>query len=294
MKPYRSMLFVPGHKPDWVDKGLAAGADALILDLEDSVAPALKPEGRAAVAATLARADLTGGDLWVRPNPLASGLLGSDLEAIVSPNLAGLLLPKLSGPEDVVRIDAVLDHLERREGLPPGAIGLIASFETAESIAACEAIAGAVPRMQALFGATGPEGDIARALGFEFTPGGQETLYLRSRIVLAARAAGLHHPLCGLWPEIRDLEGLRTFCEDNRRLGYRGLVAIHPSHVAVAHAVFTPSADVVERCRRMLAAFQRARAQGDAAVDFEGQMVDIAHVTTARGIIELADAIANQ
>src|SRR5215217_5942163 len=101
MKPYRSMLFVPGHKPDWVDKGIASGADALILDLEDSVPAGMKDDARQAVAHAL-RAPRSGrSDLWVRPNPLISGLLGRDLEAIVGPGLAGLFLPKVFTALDV-------------------------------------------------------------------------------------------------------------------------------------------------------------------------------------------------
>jgi citrate lyase subunit beta/citryl-CoA lyase len=288
------MLFIPGQKPSWVDKGVAAGADALILDLEDSVPAGMKDEARDAVAETLRTKGAAGpgSDLWVRPNPLVSGLLGADLEAVVGPGLAGLFVPKVFTALDIVRIDALVSHLEQRKGLEPESIPLIVSLETATSMAQCENIAAAAPRVASLLGATGPDADVGRELGFEFTPQGYETLYLRSRIVLACRAAGLHHPVCGVWQDIQDQDGFRTFAEDNRRLGYRGIVLIHPSHVAAANETFTPPPEKVAFYREMIAAFHAAEANGHAAIDFHGQHVDLAHVKTAQGVIDLAEAVA--
>jgi citrate lyase subunit beta/citryl-CoA lyase len=291
MKPYRSMLFVPGHKPAWVDKGAASGADALILDLEDSVPAGMKDDAREAVADAVRAARPSRADLWVRPNPLISGLLGPDLEAVVVPGLAGLFLPKVFTALDVVRIDAVVAHLEQRAGLDPGSISLIVTLETATSMVQCEDIASASSRIGTLLGATGPDADVGRELGFEFTPKGDETLYLRSRILLACHAAGLHHPICGLWQDIHDVEGFKTFALDNRRLGYRGIVVIHPSHVEPAHEVFTPSVEKVAFYRELIAAFQAAEADGHAAIDFRGQHVDLAHAKTAQAVIDLAEAI---
>jgi citrate lyase subunit beta / citryl-CoA lyase len=293
VKPYRSMLFVPGHKPSWADKAIAAGTDAIILDLEDSVPAADKASARQAVRETVGRLREQGSraDVWVRPNDYGSGLFGADAEAVMVPGLAGLLLPKVFAAEEIVRIDAVVSHIEAREGLAAGSAGLIVSFETAASIARCEQIAAASPRLSSLFGITGPNADIGRELGFEFTPEGLESLYARSRVLVAARAAGLRHPVAGVWQDIRDLDGFRRFALDARRLGYRGMVCIHPSHVAIANEVFTPSAETVDFCRRLVAAFRQAEARGSAAVDFEGQHVDYAHVKTAQGIIDLAESL---
>lgn len=287
------MLFVPGHKEGWADKAVASGTDALILDLEDSVPPDQKEGARGVVRGTIERlaADAVRPDVWVRCNPYDSGLMGADLEQVVVPGLTGLFLAKVFGAEEIVRIDAVLHHIEQREGLEPGAIELLASFETATSMSHCEEIALAVPRVGGLLGGTGPDADVGRELGFEFTPGGLESLYLRSRIVLASRAANLHSPVCGVWQDIADLDGFRSFAEDNRRLGYRGIVLIHPSHVEAANEVFTPPEEKVDHYRRMIAAYREAEAAGSSAVDFEGQHIDIAHVKTAEGVIALADAI---
>ncbi|MFC8014410.1 HpcH/HpaI aldolase/citrate lyase family protein [Streptomyces cinereoruber] len=296
MNPYRSMLFVPGHKPTWAEKAVATGVDAIILDLEDSVPATDKADARKTVRETIGRLRAQGvrADVWVRPNSVDSGLFGADVEEVLVEGLTGLFLPKVFTAQEIVSIDAVVSHIEAREGLEAGSIGLIVSYETAVSMAHCEEIAAASPRISSLLGATGPNADVGRELGFEFTPEGLETLYLRSRIVLAARAAGLHHPVAGVWQDIADLEGFRRFAEDNRRLGYRGIVLIHPSHVAPANEVFTPSPEVVDHYQRMIAAFREAEARGSAAVDFEGQHIDLAHAKTAQGVIDLAEAIAGE
>jgi citrate lyase subunit beta/citryl-CoA lyase len=293
VKPYRSMLFVPGQKATWADKGVASGADALILDLEDSVPISDKDQARRTVVETIDRlhSDEIRADLWVRPNASVSGLQGADLEAVIRPGLAGLFLPKVFTAEEVVRIDAVVTHIEQRQGLEAGSVGLIISFETATAMADCEAVAKATPRIVSLLGATGPNADVGRELGFEFTPEGMETLYLRSRIVLAARAAGLHHPIGGLWQDIHDLDGARRFTRAQKQLGYRGLICIHPSHVTIANEIFTPTQGQIDFYRRMIETFEAAESAGSAAVDFEGQHIDIAHVKTAEGVIALAEAI---
>jgi citrate lyase subunit beta/citryl-CoA lyase len=287
------MLFVPGTKPSWVDKAIASGTDAVILDLEDSVPLGEKDAARAAVRASvqgLATADGTIGT-WVRPNAWESRLAGADLEAVVVAGLDGIFLPKVYGPADILRFDALLEHFEIRAGIEVGSVEIIVSLETAESMGACEEIAHASPRVASLFGATARDADIGRALGFTWTAEGLETLYLRSRILLACRAAGLQHPVCGLWQDLPDLDGLERFATSNRGLGYRGQVAIHPSHVEVINRVFTPTAEELAFYRGMVAALEAAQAAGDAAVDYEGQHIDIAHVKTARDILARADAL---
>ena len=213
MNPYRSMLFVPGNKPSWVDKAIASGADAVILDLEDSVPPAEKDDARATVRASVQRlaAGAAAPGVWVRPNAWESRLAGADLEAVVVGGLDGVLLPKIYGPQDVLRFDALLEHFEIRAGLEAGSVEIIVSLETAESMAECERIARASPRIASLFGATARDADIGRALGITWTADGLETLYVRSRILLACRASGLQHPICGLWQDLLDLEGLERF-----------------------------------------------------------------------------------
>lgn len=287
MRPLRSLLFVPGHRGSWVSKALASGADGLILDLEDSVPEHLKDEGRAEVARSIAT--LHGSDMkaavYVRLNALDTGIAGDDISAVAIPGLDGFVLPKTYGPDDIVRFDALVTHFEARNGVTPGTIKFICSLETAEAYDSCERIAVASPRVATLFAGTARDADVSRSVGFQFTPGGHETLYLRSRAVLACRANRLEFPLVGVWQDLADPEGARAFSVQNRELGFRGQVLIHPSHVAVANEVFSPSPAEVEFYAGMIAAFEKAEAGGAAAVAYEGMHVDYAHIKTAREVL---------
>lgn len=287
MRPFRSLLFVPGHKPEWADKAVRAGAHALILDLEDAVPAEAKDEARAAVAATVDR--LAGGDtgLVVRVNALEDDLHPKDVAAVVRPGLTALLLPKVRDRDDIVAFDALVTAAEIERGLPRGSVGLIPSLETARSLTNVDAIA-AGPRVVSLMAAAAKDSDISREVGFTWTPAGLETLYLRSKVVLAARSAGLTHVVLGLWQDVTDLEGLRAFAEANRALGFTGQVVIHPSHVETVNEVYGPSAAELARLRRLVAAYEDGVRQGRGAVTFEGEHIDLAHVQTARSILAAA------
>ncbi len=288
MKPLRSLLFVPGHRGTWAEKGVASGADGLILDLEDSVPTGLKAEGRAEVARSITRLRASGSEvgLYVRLNALDTGITGDDIETVAIPGLDGFVLPKTLGPDDIVRFDALVTLFEARNGVEAGKLEFICSLETAESYATCEAIATASPRVATLFAGTARDADVSRSIGFQFTAGGQETLYLRSRAVLAARSNGLEFPLVGVWQDLADPEGARRFSVQNRELGFRGQVLIHPSHVKVANEVFSPSKFEVDFYAGMIAAFEQAEAGGAAAVLYEGMHIDYAHVKTAREVLD--------
>ena len=154
--------------------------------------------------------------------------------------------------------------------------------EMVEAITNCVEIAGASPRVGAMIGPTSKHADISRAVGFEWTPEGTESLYLRSRILLACRQFGLH-ALTALWEDLADLDGLRAFARQGRQLGFRGQVVIHPSHVDVVNDVFTPQCDG-DRVPRGTGRGRRGRAstRGEGAVRFRGQHVDLAHAEQAR------------
>lgn len=287
MKPFRSLLFVPGHKPSWADKAVNAGAHALILDLEDAVPATEKEAARAMVAATIDR--LAGGPagLIVRVNPLDTDLFGKDVSAVVRPGLTGLLLPKVYDRDEVVAFSALVGAAEIERGMPRGDVGLIPSLETARSLAHVDAIAGA-PRVVSLMAAAARDADISREVGFRWSAAGLETLFLRSKVVLAARAAGLDHVVLGLWQDLGDLAGLRAFAEANRDLGFGGQVVIHPSHVAVVNEVYALSPAEIDRLRRLVAAYRDGVRQGHGAVTFDGEHIDLAHAQHARAVLAAA------
>jgi citrate lyase subunit beta/citryl-CoA lyase len=279
MRPYRSVLFVPAHKPAWVEKALRARPDAIVLDLEDSV-----PDGEKATARVTARESiekLAGEDVGVgvRVNGLATHSTGDDLEAVVVPGLDVLFVPKVERPSDLLRYDALVDHFEHRAGV--SGLEYIVPIETAAAVLACAPIATASPRVAAMIGPTAEHADIAREVGFEWTPEGEETLYLRSRVLLACRAAGVH-PLTGLWERIDDLTGLAAFARRGRRLGFRGMVAIHPAHVPVVNDVFSAGPEEIAFYEGMLAAYEAGAARGDGAVRYGALHIDRAHYDKAR------------
>ena len=287
MKPYRSLLFVPGHKPDWAGKAVRAGAHALILDLEDAVPEDAKDEGRACVGRTVDRLSTGSTGLVVRVNALDTDHFVRDVAEVVRPGLTALLLPKIYGRDDIIAFDALVTAAEVERGLPRGGIGLIPSLETARSLTAVEEIAAA-PRVVSLMAAAAKDADISREVGFRWTATGLETLYLRSRVVLASRAAGIEHVVLGLWQDVSDVDGLRAFAEANRDLGFGGQVLIHPSHVEIANEVYGPREAELERLRRLVTAYEDGAAHGQGAVTFEGEHIDLAHVQNARYVLASA------
>ncbi|MFD8870221.1 HpcH/HpaI aldolase/citrate lyase family protein [Streptomyces sp. NPDC059590] len=282
--PLRSLLFVPGSRTGWLAKAEAAGADAAILDLEDAVPQGAKEAAREAVAEAVEQA---AGPmrLLVRINPLdrAAGWAGADdLRAVARAGLYGVVLPKVDRADDVRVADRLLTWCEREAGLPEGRIALVPLLETARGLREAYDIGRAAGRVAHLGALTAPGGDVERAVGYRWSPGGEETHALRARVLLDARAAGSPHPVAGLWADVADLAGLRRFAEQNRALGYEGMAVIHPSHVAVVNEVFSPDAEELARCERLVAAVAAAQARGEGAVLFEGRMVDEAMAETAR------------
>jgi citrate lyase subunit beta / citryl-CoA lyase len=280
MDSYRSVLFVPGNKPGWAIKALQAGPDAIVLDLEDSVPDAEKPAARDHVRQAISDLRARDGDvgLLVRINGLATRLTGGDLEAVVTPGLNGIFAPKVEQATDVLRLDALLDHFETRSGVT--GLTYMIPVETVRAIHNCRQIAAASPRVGAMIGPTAEHADIAREVGFSWTPDGLETLYLRSRVLLACREAGIH-PLTALWERIDDLDGLRAFAQQGRGLGYRGMIAIHPRHVPVINEVFGPTVEEVEFYQGLVAAYDDAARTGQGALRYRGLHIDKAHYDKA-------------
>lgn len=287
MRPVRSLLFVPGHKPDWIRKAVASEADAMIIDLEDAVPASEKGNAREHVREFLDSADRGDKVVLVRPNALDTDHFGKDVTAVVRVGLDALLLPKLFGRDDVVRFDSLVTAAELDNGVTRGSTELVPSLETAASINAVDEIL-AGPRVGGVMAAAAKDADVSREVGFTWTPEGLETLHLRSKVVLAARAAGIRCIVLGLWQEVRNLDGLRTFAQDNRRLGYTGQVIIHPTHAAVANEEYALTDKQVAYYRGLINAFEEATRAGHGAVSYEGDHIDLAHANHAREALAVA------
>jgi citrate lyase subunit beta/citryl-CoA lyase len=277
----RSRLYVPATKTEWLGKAVAAGADAVILDLEDSVSAADK--GHAREAATEAvRQCRTDPVLFVRVNDLASPIVLDDLEAVVRPGLFGLVVPK-ADPDQIVALDIVLSWLESRAGMPQGSVVISPILETASAVHHAYDIVAASPRVDYVGGIATNGGDIHREVGYRWSRSACESVPLRALTLIEVRAAGAQNPMTGIWTALDDPEGLVAFAEQGRGLGYTGMDVIHPSHVATVNAAFAPDEERLEEARALLAV------AGDmGAARFKGQMIDQAMVRTAKALLRQA------
>jgi citrate lyase subunit beta / citryl-CoA lyase len=276
------MLFVPGDSDRKFAKAAGIGADALILDLEDSVAPSMKIEARAKVAALLD--DRTPRDwlFFVRVNPFDTGMTFDDMAAVVKPGLDGLLIPKADGAPDIVRIGEALDRLEAAAGMAIGTVKIaVVATETANAMFNLGSYTPAHPRLVAL---TWGAEDLAAALGATANKeenGEWTSPYLLARnMCLFAASSAQVAPLDTLYTNFRDPEGLERDCRRARRDGFTGRIAIHPDQIAIINACFSPSAEQIAEAQMIVDAFA---AQPDAGtLGINGKMYDIPHLKAAQ------------
>lgn len=285
--PLRSWLFVPGDSDRKLAKGWDSGADALILDLEDSVAADRKPLARTMVPEFLHAHPDRRPQLWVRINPLdADGLI--DAAAVVRAAPDGLVVPKVNAPKDLLRVAHWLDALEARDGLPPGRVKLLAvATETpAAVLRLAEYATVPVPR---LLGLTWGQEDLPAAIGAQGNLDASGAFALtyrmaRSACLLAAHAAGAQ-PIDTLEQDFRDEPALIAACATARREGFTGKIAIHPAQVGPINAGFRPTAEELAHARQIVALF--AAHPGIGTIGFEGRMLDMPHLKQAQRVLAL-------
>lgn len=284
----RSWLFIPGDSEKKLAKAADCGADAVIIDLEDSVALAAKAGARAMTADYLRTSARSGPALWVRINPLSSPECAADVAEIVAHNPAGLVLPKCEGPEDVERLGALMAGAG---GGPDIAIHAIAT-ETARAVFR---LAGfSERRVERLAAISWGAEDLAAAVGASgnrHADGAFHDLFrhVRSLALLAARGAGVQ-PVDTLHADFRDEDGLRASSIRARAEGFTGRLAIHPAQVAVINAAFMPTPEEIDWAARIVAAFAAAPDAGTIGID--GKMVDRPHLAQAQSVLERAARFA--
>jgi citrate lyase beta subunit len=262
----RSLLFAPGNDERKLEKALAAGADAVVADLEDAV-PATEKEAARTVARRVLGGAATASLVAVRVNAAGTEHWGADLQAVADLELDALVLPKAT-PEAV-------------GALGPDGPPVVAIVETALGVRHAYETAR-LPRVAALvLGAV----DLGLELGLEPRADGQEVLYSRSRLVLESAAAGLRSPFDLVHVDTRDDEGLEAEARLARSLGFRGKACIHPAQVAIVNRVFSPTGEERERARRVVEAYERGLADGRGAVALDGEMIDLPVVERARRIL---------
>ncbi|HUB49006.1 MAG TPA: CoA ester lyase [Acetobacteraceae bacterium] len=283
---WRSLLFVPVTAEKFVRTGADRGADGIILDLEDAVAPSQKERARTLIADAIPQVARNGGDVLVRVNR-PWRLLVRDLEAAVIPGIAALMLTKVDSAEHVHAVAEIVAELEAERGLPVGAMKFVVLVETAAGFFRIEAIAKSHPRVVAL--SLGTE-DFTADCGM--LPDPEALFYPKQHTLIAARAAGiLPMGFVGSIADFRDQEAFRAIVRRSRRLGFMGASAIHPLQVPVLNEEFGVTAEEEDRAQRMVAAYEAAFAQGLGAVQFEGAMIDVPVVERAKNVLRRAVAI---
>ena len=284
----RSLLFVPGDSEKKLAKSISTSADALILDLEDSVSPDRTAIARSMVAEFLNAHSNRKQQLWVRINPLQTPLALHDLVAVMAGKPDGIMLPKPLNAKDAQQLDHCLSALEVREGLALGSTRIIpVATEVAGALFDLQSYAGATPRLQGL---TWGAEDLATAVGAtsnrdasgEFT----FTYKLARSLCLLASAHAEVQAIDTLSVDFKDMKALAADVQNARREGFSGKLAIHPDQVEVINQGFTPSANDLSHAQRIVDAF--AQAQGAGAVQLDGKMVDKPHLTQALRLLQLS------
>lgn len=290
-KALRSYLFAPGDNQRILDKVFTTGADAVVVDLEDAVAPAAKTAAREMLRANLEA--VSPGEtppIWVRINPVGSGLWRDDVAAVVGPWLSGIRIPKAQDPKAIERVAEFIGLREASSKMAPGSVALTLTIESALGVENCGALAGCDRVTNLCFGNV----DFLADIGARDAEDGLAALYAHSRVVLASRVAGINPPIAPVQTRLDDEEALRSTTLKFRNLGFFGRSCIHPRQLPIVHDVFTPTAEEVAEAREIIAAYEHGLEDASGSeVTSTGQFVDIAVVKRAQAVIELAEALRN-
>lgn len=283
----RSMLFLPGNTPNMIINGDALGADCVILDLEDAVSPDEKDAARLLVRSAMMNMGFKGCEVTVRINSIDTDYWMDDLDAIVPLKPDLIMPPKSSCADDIRKIDEYITRIEKRCGIENGTIKLIPLIETALGVENAFNIATASRRVAALF--LGGE-DLTADLRCKRTKGGNEINYARTRLVCAARAAGID-VYDTPFTDVNDDEGIVADAEYAKSLGFSGKSAIAPRHVRAINEVFSPSLKDIEYAKLVFEAIRLGKEQGKGAVSLRGKMIDKPIVERARQTLEMAEQL---
>ena len=301
IKPVRTALFVAGSNESELAKCPDYGADLVVIDIEEPRTPYPEHERvrtRALVSEFLSSAPTGAGRplYFVRVQSIESGRTWTDLRAVVKPALSGIVQPKIQSPVDVSKMDALCQAIELETGRADGDLMLYPIFETANSLRLSYEIAMASSRIKYMGGAVSRFGDIHQAIGYRWTAEGRESLFLRSKLLIDARAAGVRYPISGMWGGgLHDIDGLRRWANELRDLGYYGMMIGAIEHVEIVNEIFSPSAEEIKYWSELDSLAAAAERDADAgpilhgdASQGEAHVVHIAHVGSARLNLEWA------
>ncbi|MEE9569979.1 MAG: CoA ester lyase [Candidatus Binatia bacterium] len=283
----RTWMFVPGHRQRMIDKAMGLSVDAIMLDIEDGVAPGEKESARTLIGGALGRESPPNSPArFVRINDIGHARMDADLKAVLRKGLNGLVLPKVDTPEEVLKVEAILKKREPELGMSAGAVRLLVAIESPKGLLNAPTIAACSPRVIGLmFGAE----DFGREIGLPTSREAEarDMIYARSAMVVAAASAHVQS-VDGVWVDLKDTEGLWGFARQSRRLGFSGMSLIHPSQIDPINSVFSPTPEEIDYSKQVVKAYEEAVARGDGSISFGGQLIDRPIVERARRTLEMA------
>ncbi len=286
----RTALFVPGNRPDRVDKAVNTAADVVIIDLEDAVPHALKSETRPLVRQKLV--EHHGPNIFVRVNGLDTEFINEDLDELVVKSLAFIIIPKIERPQHIREANRLLSEIEKKKGIPPGSISIIALIESALGVENAFRIASERTEPNRLFTVAFGAADFALDMGIEISKAGDEIAYPRARLALACRAAGIEPPLdTPFMIDLNDIVALEADAKRAKIFGFQGKLCIHPKQVEICNRIFSPTEEEIEYAAKVVQAFSQAESSGTAAIQVDGKFVDYPVVERSRRILKMAKLI---
>ena len=279
---FRSLVFVPGNNPRFLEKAKSLLADIVCFDLEDSVPDKQKKKARSLIKNTLKQRKEYSPDVFVRTNSPESGMIEADLKEIVQKGIDGIVIPKVNSATELKKIEKIISSLEKKRKIK--GIRLMPSIESALGVVNCYEIASSSKRIDALvFGIF----DLLNDMGIEYTkrnPRGAK--YSRYKVPVAATAAGVA-AIDGIWQDLKDKNGFTKDCQVGRSLGYAGKSIIHPDQIQTAHKIFHPSKPEIEWAKKVCNIYEKSTKKGIGAIVIEGKMIDEVHYKRAKALLEI-------
>ena len=280
---FRSLIFVPGNNPRFLEKAKKLQADIVCFDLEDSVPDNEKTNARKLIKTALKSRKSYESSIFVRTNSPLSGKIPADLKEIVRKGIDGIVIPKVNNAKELKKIEKTISGLEKTRKLKP--IQLIPSIESAEGVVNTYQIASSSKRVVAVvFGVF----DLLNDIGVEYTKDSEGAKYSRSKIPVDARAAGVA-AIDAIWQDLKDSKGLEQDCKFGKSLGYSGKSIIHPDHISVTHKLFHPNKSEIEWAKKVCKTYLESTKKGTGATTVEGKMIDEVHYKQAKALLDLLE-----
>ena len=279
---FRSLVFVPGNNPRFLEKAKSLPADIICFDLEDSVPDKEKKKARALIKNTLKQRKKYSPDIFVRTNSPKSGMIEADLKEIIQKGIDGIVIPKVNSAKELKKIEKTISSLEKKRKIK--GICLMPSIESALGVMNCYEISSSSKRIVALiFGIF----DLLNDMGIEYTKGNPPgAKYSRYKVPVAATAAGVA-AIDGIWQDLKDKNGFTKDCQVGRSLGYVGKSVIHPDQIQTVHKIFHPNKAEIEWAKKVCSVYEELTKKGKGATVVEGKMIDEVHYKRAKALLEI-------